>query len=160
MLLCSWSAMKSRNARVRTGMNLRLGNAARKASLAVIQGDADTDLVDYPDDAFDYVIPPSIAAAHADEFRADMEVLRGMYRKWKARGVRNEDARYVLPNACATELVISANFREFRHIFRIRCAPQAQWEIRQACRAMLRALLARAPGVFGDLAHLAEEPAA
>ena len=112
------------------------------------------------EDAFDYVIPPSIAAAHADEFRADMEIIRGLYRKWKERGVRNEDARYVLPNACATEIVISANFREFRHIFRIRCAPQAQWEIRQACRAMLRALLARAPGVFGDLAHLAEEPAA
>lgn len=109
------------------------------------------------ENAFEYIIPPSIASEHAEEFMADMENIRQMYCKWKERGVRNEDARYVLPNACATELVISANFREFRHIFRVRCAPQAQWEIRHACRAMLRELLARAPGVFGDLASLAED---
>ena len=110
--------------------------------------------------AFQYIMPPSIEAAHADEFRADMEVIRAMYCKWKERGVKNEDARYVLPNACATEIVISGNFREFRHIFRVRCTPQAQWEIRDVCRAMLRMLLQRAPGVFGDLAHLAGAPGA
>lgn len=105
------------------------------------------------EDAFDYVVPPSIAATDPEAFRQDMETLRAMYARWRARKVRKEDARFVLPNACATELVITANFREFRHIFRMRCTPHAQWEIRDACGAMLRQLHARAPLVFGDLAR-------
>jgi len=100
---------------------------------------------------FDYVIPPSIAATEAADFERDMDALRAMYAKWKARGVRNEDARFVLPNACVTELVITANFREFRHIFKMRCSPHAQWEIRAACEEMRAILHARAPHVFGDL---------
>ena len=43
--------------------------------------------------------------------------------------IKKEDARFVLPNACATNIVIT-NFREFRHIFKLRCAPNSQWEIR------------------------------
>ena len=101
--------------------------------------------------SFDYVIPPSVPAAHIAEFRQDMEQLRLMYEKWKGHGLKNEDARFVLPNACTTELVISANFREFRHIFKQRCIPQAQWEIRDACLTMLAELLRQAPTVFKDL---------
>ena len=100
---------------------------------------------------FDYVIPPSVPADQAEDFKGDMETIRRMYEKWKERGLKNEDARYVLPNACATEIVISANFREFRHIFRVRCAPAAQWEIRAACLDMLRQLHRHAPRVFEDV---------
>jgi thymidylate synthase (FAD) len=100
---------------------------------------------------FDYVVPPSVPAERVEEFHADMETLRAMYAKWKAHGLRNEDARFVLPNACTSEIVVSANFREFRHIFRVRCMPQAQWEIRQACLAMLEELHRHAPRVFQDL---------
>jgi len=107
---------------------------------------------------FEYVVPPSIGNGFADEFKADMEAIRAMYRKWKERGLKNEDARYVLPNACASELVISGNFREFRHIFKLRCSPRAQWEIRQACDRMLLLLHARAPSVFGDLMGLIADP--
>jgi len=103
---------------------------------------------------FEVVIPPSVPEEHLDDFKADMETIRQMYAKWKARGLRNEDARFVLPNACATELVLSANFREFRHIFRVRCSPHAQWEIREACGIMLKDLHARAPSVFEDLIPL------
>ena len=103
------------------------------------------------EDAFEYVIPPSIPAADVPEFRADMDAIRGMYRKWKDRGIRSEDARFVLPNACATELVISANFREYRQIFKVRCSPHAQWEIREACRMMLEELCRHAPNVFNDI---------
>lgn len=99
---------------------------------------------------FEYVIPPAIAAADRKEFEEDMARIGQMYTKWKARGIRNEDARFVLPNACATELVLSANFREFRHIFATRCSRHAQWEIRDACTRMLRILHAEAPSVFAD----------
>jgi len=99
------------------------------------------------------VVPPDMAGPLREEFAADMETIRSMYCKWRERGVKKEDARYVLPNACATEIVITANFREFRHIFTMRCAPAAQWEIREACMLMLSELNRLAPGVFADLAR-------
>lgn len=106
--------------------------------------------------AFEYVTPPSVPENYIGEFKADMETIRAMYSKWQARGLKKEDARFVLPNACASEMVISANFREFRHIFAVRCAPQAQWEIRQACAAMLVELNRHAPNVFQDQMKLLE----
>ncbi len=80
--------------------------------------------------------------------------LQAMIREGKRQGLTqaksNEDARFLLPNACASEIVISANFREFRHIFTVRCDSHAQWEIRGGAIQMLRLLKACAPSVFGD----------
>ena len=101
---------------------------------------------------FEYVVPPSVKPADVEEFRGDMDLIGRMYEKWKNKGLRNEDARFVLPNACTTEVVISANFREFRHIIRMRCNPHAQWEIREACLEILKVLNQHAPAVFKDLA--------
>lgn len=100
---------------------------------------------------FDYVTPPSLPEADHAEFAQDMATIGHMYAKWIDKGLRKEDARFVLPNACTTELVISTNFREFRHIFAMRCSRHAQWEIRETCIAMLKQLHAHAPSVFGDL---------
>lgn len=107
--------------------------------------------------SFVYVIPPAVAGARREEFRNDMESIRAMYAKWQGRGLKNEDARFVLPNACVSEIVISANFREFRHIFEVRCSPHAQWEIRQACSFMLAELHRHAPSVFQDQMSLLEK---
>ena len=101
---------------------------------------------------FEWVTPPSVPAAEKAEFDSDMEVIRSMYKKWKAKGLKNEDARFVLPNACTTEMVVSANFREWRHVFDVRCHRRAQWEIRDACLAMLAVLGKQAPHVFADQA--------
>lgn len=106
---------------------------------------------------FAYVVPPSVTGARLEEFQNDMESIRAMYIKWQGYGLKNEDARFVLPNACASDIVISANFREFRHIFEVRCTPHAQWEIRQACSAMLRELHAKVPSVFQDQMSLLEK---
>lgn len=103
------------------------------------------------ENGFDYVTPPSLPPEYAADYEADMETIRLMYLKWKSRGLRNEDARFVLPNACASEIMISANFREFRHIIRMRCSPHAQWEIREMAHRLLELLWERAPNVFGDL---------
>jgi thymidylate synthase (FAD) len=100
---------------------------------------------------FAWVVPPSIPPEQVAEFNDDMGAIREMYAKWKARGLKNEDARFVLPNACTTELVVSANFREWRHIFKVRCHPRAQWEIREVCLNMLKLLHEQAPNVFADL---------
>ena len=101
--------------------------------------------------SFEWVVPPSVPPEQVADFNADMETIRAMYSKWRQRGLKNEDARFVLPNACTTELVVSANFREWRHVFKVRCHPRAQWEIRAACLAMLQELHRHAPHVFGDV---------
>lgn len=101
---------------------------------------------------FEWVVPPTVGAADRAAFERDMETLRAMYKKWKDLGLKNEDARFVLPNACTTEMIVSANFREWRHVFRVRCHRRAQWEIREACVEMLRLLNTQAPHVFADLA--------
>ncbi len=100
---------------------------------------------------FSWVVPPAISDGDKPEYDQDMIAIRDMYEKWKAKGLKSEDARFVLPNACTTELVVSANFREWRHIFQVRCHRRAQWEIRDVCLEMLKALHQHAPHVFADI---------
>ena len=59
-----------------------------------------------------------------------------------------EDARYVLPNACETKIVVTMNARSLMHFFTMRLCERAQWEIRDMALAMLKEVLAVAPEVF------------
>ena len=108
---------------------------------------------------FSFVIPPSIEKKPEaiELFNETMETLKKNYRKLQELGIKNEDARFVLPNAVKSEIVISANLREWRHILELRCAPDAQWEIRGICNEILKILKKEAPTVFEDL-DLAPEP--
>lgn len=83
-----------------------------------------------------------------DEF---IEQVKDIYGVLREKGIRKEDARFVLPNAAATRIIITMNFRELRHFFRLRITPEAQWEIRRMATAMLEQLVPYAPTVFGDL---------
>jgi thymidylate synthase (FAD) len=103
------------------------------------------------EEGFRYVIPESLAPEHREDYHQDMKTIEGMYRKWRERGLRKEDARFVLPNACTSEIVVSANYREWRHVFALRLSPKAQWEIRNACQQMLNHLLEHSPACFEDL---------
>jgi len=109
------------------------------------------------EDQFDYVIPDPIKELgdkYTKIFKNDMKIIQEMYIKWKKHfGLKNEDARFVLPNACCTEIIMSANFREFRHISKVRCSKHAQWEIRAVAKEMLRQLYEKSPSVFEDLAE-------
>ena len=101
----------------------------------------------------EWVLPPAItsdaeALAIWERFS---EQVRAAYRALRERGIRKEDARFVLPNATATRIVVTMNFRELRHMFHVRISPQAQWEIRALCVRMLELVHAVAPNVFGDL---------
>jgi thymidylate synthase (FAD) len=114
----------------------------------------------YVDEAnFTYVVPESMPSDFVEDFRNDMKIIQGMYCKWRQRGLKKEDARYVLPNACASEIVISANFREWRHIFKVRTLLKAQWEIRKACGIMLNVLKQYACSCFDDIELKPEAPA-
>ena len=101
----------------------------------------------------EWVLPTSIAEnpearAVWDEFAGQVEVA---YRALRELGSRKEDARFVLPNATATRIIVTMNFREMLHLFRLRISREAQWEIRDVCVRMLELVSPIAPSVFGDL---------
>ena len=100
---------------------------------------------------FTYVVPESMPPELVDEFHNDMKTIQDMYRKWRDKGLKKEDARFVLPNACTSEIVVSANFREWRHILSVRTDKGAQWEIRKAANLILGTLKKHAPACFEDI---------
>ena len=106
------------------------------------------------EERFDYVIPESMPEEYVEDYCSDMETIQKMYAKWRQRGLKKEDARFVLPNACTSEIVVSANFREWRHILQIRMSKKAQWEIRNACRIIYDILKRNAPNCFDDITEM------
>lgn len=66
----------------------------------------------------------------------------------KARKLANEDARFILPNACETKIVVTMNVRSLFNFFRHRCCNRAQWEIRAVANEMLKLCLQTAPHIF------------
>jgi thymidylate synthase (FAD) len=99
------------------------------------------------------VVPDAVAASPEARALWDglLEKVKTTYGALRELGVRKEDARFVLPNATATRIIVTMNFRELRHFFRLRITPEAQWEIRAVGVAMLTQLVPHAPTVFGDL---------
>ena len=91
---------------------------------------------------FDYVIPPSI---QKDEdtlhtYTALMGYINMQYEKLQRAGIPNEDARYVLPNACETVIEVKMNLRTLIHFMNERLCTRAQWEIRQMALLMKRCI--------------------
>lgn len=86
------------------------------------------------EDGFEYVTPPSVDDGL---FWNEMTELQDWYKYHQEHeGVPNEDARYILPNACATSLYLSCNLRELIHMANERLCTRAQWEIRDLVREM------------------------
>jgi thymidylate synthase (FAD) len=100
-----------------------------------------------------FVIPPSIRADSECQAIFDEMVTASekAYRDLIDRGVPKEDARFVMPNAAPSEIVMSANFRELRHIILVRGSKHAQWEVRELAVRILRLMKDQAPNVFFDL---------
>ena len=80
------------------------------------------------EDGFGFVTPPTISE---NAFAIDMDDIKDWYEDYQKSGVPNEDARYVLPNACETSLYVSCNLRELIHMANERLCSRAQWEIRE-----------------------------
>ncbi|HCW80976.1 MAG TPA: FAD-dependent thymidylate synthase [Ruminococcaceae bacterium] len=131
----------------------------------------------YVDEAnFQYVVPPEIESIPEakKEFLDAMEEDRRHYEKLSAlltekrkhelmdegkdektagrmaRKMSNEDARFVLPNACETKMICTLNARELLHFFSLRCCNRAQWEIREVADCMLRLVKPIAPDIFAE----------
>ena len=67
-------------------------------------------------------------------------------------GCTPQEARAVLPNSLKTEVVMTANLREWRHFFRLRCSPAAHPQMREVATQALAMLHEAVPGVFDDIA--------
>jgi thymidylate synthase (FAD) len=99
-----------------------------------------------------FIVPPEVDGdpearqlflnACGDAFLAYRALLDG--------GVAPEDARYLLPNAMETKIVVTMNVRELLHFFELRCCKRAQWEIREVALKMLELAEPTAPYVFMD----------
>jgi len=100
----------------------------------------------------EYVIPHSIAADPEKRKRFEREIKRAysLYSELVEEGVPAEDARYLLPNAACTKIIITMNARELLHFFSLRCCERAQWEIRGMATEMLRLAKGAAPFIFRD----------
>ena len=80
-----------------------------------------------------------------------MDLTRQAEEGLAAKGIKAEDARYLRPNAATTNIVMSMSPRQLIHFFNLRCAPDAQWEIRDLAWSMYAAVRLAAPKVFGPL---------
>ena len=123
---------------------------------------------------FDYILPPSIEAIpeaktefvkameeDAEHYESLRRILtekhkerlmsEGKDEKTAARAAEklaNEDARFVLPNACDTKIIMTMNVRSLYNFFSLRCCNRAQWEIRELATEMLKLVRGVAPNLF------------
>ncbi|MBQ8296420.1 MAG: FAD-dependent thymidylate synthase [Ruminococcus sp.] len=126
------------------------------------------------ENGFEYIIPPEIEAVPEAkaEFEKQMKAVTESYEKIadiltehhtsefiaqgisekeavaKARKKANEDARFVLPNACETKIVVTMNVRSLFNFFKHRCCNRAQWEIRELAIEMYKLCYKAAPTIF------------
>jgi len=98
------------------------------------------------------IIPESIASNDEAKkiFLNSWDAAIDAYNELISRGVSQEDARYVLPNASATKIIVTMNARELLHFFELRTCQRAQWEIRKLAKSMLRLVIEICPTIFAD----------
>ena len=91
------------------------------------------------EDGFATIIPRSVLHSSESTWNYDDAIadIGKAYNTLQESGIPNEDARYLLPNACATEMYLSCNLRELIHICNERLCSRAQWEIRDLVKEMV-----------------------
>ncbi|MBS3781823.1 MAG: FAD-dependent thymidylate synthase [Candidatus Thermoplasmatota archaeon] len=102
---------------------------------------------------FDPVVPDTIKDSERAKERFDelMEKVKDTYVELKEMDdVPLEDARFVLPNATKTNIIVTMNARELWHFFSLRCCKRAQWEIREMANRMLELVKEKAPIIFEE----------
>ena len=100
------------------------------------------------EDGFNYIEPEDINENEDKFFRDFMRHSKEVYSKLVDKGVKPEDARMVLPNACETKIIVTMNARELLHFFKLRCCKRAQKEIREVAFMMKNICRKVAPNVF------------
>ncbi|MBG0775456.1 MAG: FAD-dependent thymidylate synthase [Desulfovibrionaceae bacterium] len=107
---------------------------------------------------FDYILPPQIeripeAKERFERFIAEVgsayRDLKDILERAGRKGAKaNEDARFVLPQAAESKIVVTMNCRSLLHFFELRCCMRAQWEIRGMAQRMLELCREALPVIF------------
>jgi len=97
------------------------------------------------------VTPPIITEKAAYDFASFIDVASNVYSKMVEGGVPKEDARFVLPNATETSLLMTMDGRSLMHFFGLRLCNRAQWEVREMAEEMLRQVRLAEPELFGEI---------
>lgn len=103
-----------------------------------------------------YVTPPKIAKSKQMKKAYDqtMKMIWKEYNKLLEMDIPAEDARYVLPNATCTNIIVTMNARSLLNFFELRCCLHAQWEIRKLANLMLKEVKKAAPTIFKNAGPL------
>ena len=109
-------------------------------------------------DADWYVIPPSIRDDDRmlEEYASEMWRCAEYYKSLLDDGMKPEDARYVLPEATKTDIIVTMNLREFMSFYKARSDKAAQWEIRELAEDMMRSFYMLG-GEWMEIIHMIEE---
>jgi thymidylate synthase (FAD) len=98
----------------------------------------------------EYVVPETIGRDEERRRRYTdaIDGIFSLYKDFLDAGIPAEDARFLLPNAACTRIILTMNARELLHFFRLRCCERAQWEIREMATEMLVLAKKKAPFIF------------
>ncbi|MDR2811720.1 MAG: FAD-dependent thymidylate synthase [Endomicrobium sp.] len=101
----------------------------------------------------DFVVPNTIKKDEKllEKYNNFLESTKSLYKEFLDAGIPAEDARYILPNAATTQIIITMNARELRHFFSLRCCNRSQWEMTEMARCMLDIAREEAPLLFKDV---------
>ncbi len=100
------------------------------------------------------VIRPFFWEAGSDqyiEWEKTMKACEKAYLKLLEHGAKAQEARSVLPNSLKTEIIVSANIREWRHIFKLRCSGASHPQMRQVMLPILKEFHSKIPVLFDEL---------
>jgi thymidylate synthase (FAD) len=103
---------------------------------------------------FTYLVPMSVYNSSEKGLILYMEIMQKIeqvYSELISSGVPKEDARYVLPNAALTHIVISGNFQAWWDFLKLSTSKKAQWEIRNIAEEIKKILIEKAPAYFDIL---------
>jgi len=102
------------------------------------------------DTSENYVTPSSIANNKEAEkiYDSTLEKISKTYQNLLRMEIPKEDARFILPNAAKTNIMVTMNARELRHFFNVRCCARAQWEMREVAVEMLKQAKKATPALF------------
>jgi len=97
-----------------------------------------------------YVTPSSIANNKEAKktYDSTLEKISETYQNLLKMEIPKEDARFILPNAAKTNIMVTMNARELRHFFNVRCCARAQWEMREIAAEMLKQAKKATPALF------------
>jgi len=95
-------------------------------------------------------VTPNSIGDECETFKGLVDASGEAYGKLVESGVPKEDARFVLPNAAPTSLLMTMDGGSLNHFFGLRCCERAQWEIKDLADEMLLKVIAAAPGLFKE----------